>query len=259
MTKAIFFDIDGTLVSFDTHTIPQSAIDAIATVKQQGIRVFIATGRSLKQIDNLNDLTFDGFITMNGAYCVNDRHEIIHKSVIPQEDIEALICYQEERERFPVAMMTVEEETINYIDEKVIAVSQLVSLPMPRVKSLREAARDEILQMGVFLDKKKEREIMRKVFVHCQATRWYPIFADINLRGCSKQSGMDHLLEYHDIRLDETLCFGDGGNDIPMLRHAAIGIAMGNAPDEVKRTANYVTDTVDNDGIWKALKYFGVI
>jgi Cof subfamily protein (haloacid dehalogenase superfamily) len=230
----------------------------LAAVKQQGIKVFIATGRSLKQIDNLHDLTFDGYITMNGAYCVNDRNDLIHKSVIPQEDIEALIRY-EERENFPIEIMTVEEQLINFVDEKVVTLIELVSLPMPRVESLREASRNEILQMGIFVDKKKEREIMRKVLVHCHATRWYPIFADINLRGCSKQSGIDHILEYYDIRLDETMCFGDGGNDIPMLRHAAIGVAMGNASDEVKRTADYVTDTVDNDGIWKALKYFGVI
>jgi hydroxymethylpyrimidine pyrophosphatase-like HAD family hydrolase len=55
------------------------------------------------------------------------------------------------------------------------------------------------------------------------------------------------------------MCFGDGGNDISMLRHVAIGVAMGNASDEVKRTADYVTDTVENDGIWKALKHFKVI
>ena len=259
MIKAIFFDIDGTLVSFDTHIVPPSAVDAIAAVKQQGIKVFIATGRSLKQIDNLHDLTFDGYITMNGAYCVNDRQEIIHKCVIPQVDIESLIRYQEEREQFPVEIMTAEEQLVNYIDDQVKALIELVHLPMPRVESLREASRNEILQMGIFVDKKKERDIMRKALVHCQATRWYPLFADINLRGCSKQSGIDHLLNYHNIRLDETISFGDGGNDIPMLRHTAIGVAMGDASDEVKRTANYVTDTVDNDGIWKALRYFKII
>ena len=70
---------------------------------------------------------------------------------------------------------------------------------------------------------------------------------------------MDHILKYYDIPLGETMCFGDGGNDIPMMRHAAVSVAMGNAMDEVKRTAGYVTDTVDNDGVWKALKHFGII
>jgi Cof subfamily protein (haloacid dehalogenase superfamily) len=259
MVQAVFFDIDGTLVSFHTHTVPQSAIDAIAALKRRGVKVFIATGRALNQVNNLGGLEFDGYITMNGAYCVNARHEVIHKSVIPMEDIEALIRYHEEKERFAVAFMTAGEMTVNYVDGKVIALSGLVDLPVPPVRNLREAARNEVLQMDIYIDREKEREIMRTVLVHCQASRWNPVFADVNLRGCSKRSGIDLVLEYYGIQPDETMSFGDGGNDIPMLRHTAIGVAMGNASDEVKRTADYVTDTVDDNGIWNALTHFGVI
>ncbi|MDR3093560.1 MAG: HAD hydrolase family protein, partial [Bacteroidales bacterium] len=53
--------------------------------------------------------------------------------------------------------------------------------------------------------------------------------------------------------------FGDGGNDISMLRHVAIGVAMGNATDDVKAQADYVTNSVDDDGIGNALRHFGVI
>jgi Cof subfamily protein (haloacid dehalogenase superfamily) len=259
MVQAVFFDIDGTLVSFDTHAIPSSTLDAIATLKHRGIKVFIATGRALKQIGQLDGLEFDGYITMNGAYCVNARHELIHQSAIPMEDIDALIRYHEEIERFAVAFMTNAGMTVNYVDERVVALSDLVGLPVPPVESLREAARNEVLQMDVFIDREQEREIMRKVLVHCQASRWNPVFADINLRGCSKQSGIDHLLDHYNIPLNKTIAFGDGGNDIPMLRHVATGVAMGNASDEVKRTADYVTDTVDNHGIWNALKQLGII
>jgi len=259
MTKAIFFDVDGTLVSFKTHTIPASAIDAIAEAKRQGIKMFIATGRSLRQLNNLHDIPFDGYITMNGAYCVNDRYEIISKSTIPRDDIEALIRYQEEKGQFPVGMMTTEGETVSHINEKVIELFALVNLSVPPVKSLRDAVCDEILQMEFYVDTEQEREIMQNVLVHCQATRWNPVFFDINQRDCSKKSGIDHILKYYDISLSETMSFGDGGNDIPMLRHTAISVAMGNAMDEVKQAARYITDTVDNDGVWKALKHFGVI
>ena len=64
---------------------------------------------------------------------------------------------------------------------------------------------------------------------------------------------MDEIIRHFGIRLEDTLAFGDGGNDIPMLRHAGIGIAMGNARDEVKAAARYVTDTVDEDGIAKGI------
>ena len=55
------------------------------------------------------------------------------------------------------------------------------------------------------------------------------------------------------------MAFGDGGNDIPMLRHVGIGVAMGNAENDVKQVADYVTASVDEDGIEKALRHFGVI
>jgi len=259
MVKAVFFDVDGTLVSFNTHSIPPSALDALSTLKNNGIKVFVATGRAFVQLEILSDLPFDGYITANGAYCTNSQYELIHKSIIPIEDIEALIRYQEEKGQFPVSFMTPKGMTINYIDEKVMELSRIVDVPPPPVKSLREAANSEVLQMDLYTDKEKEREVMRKVLVHCQATRWNPCFADVNLRGCSKQAGIDHFFQHFDFKLDETMAFGDGGNDIAMLRHVAIGVAMGNASDEVKRTADFVTDTVDDNGIWNALKHFRII
>ncbi|MDR0348571.1 MAG: HAD hydrolase family protein, partial [Tannerella sp.] len=67
------------------------------------------------------------------------------------------------------------------------------------------------------------------------------------------------ILEHYGISLSETMAFGDGGNDIPMLQHVACGIAMGNASDEVKAVAGYVTDSVDDDGLTNALRHFGLI
>ena len=66
MVKAIFFDIDGTLVSFKTHEVPRSTIDALDILRKKGIKVFIATGRHYSSINNLGNLTFDGYITLNG-------------------------------------------------------------------------------------------------------------------------------------------------------------------------------------------------
>ena len=67
------------------------------------------------------------------------------------------------------------------------------------------------------------------------------------------------MIEPFGFQLSETMAFGDGGNDISMLRHAAIGVAMGNAKEDVKEAADYVTTSVDEDGIKKALQHFGVI
>ena len=69
MLKAVFFDIDGTLVSFKTHRVPQSTLDAVSRIRQQGVKVFIATGRPLPFINNLAELEYDGIMSVNGACC----------------------------------------------------------------------------------------------------------------------------------------------------------------------------------------------
>ena len=88
MIKALFFDIDGTLVSFQTHEIPESTIRAIRAAHAKGIQIFISTGRPTAIINNLGGLQqaglIDGYITMNGAYCyVGD--EVIYKRPINPE------------------------------------------------------------------------------------------------------------------------------------------------------------------------------
>ena len=82
MIKALFFDIDGTLVSFKTHQIPVSTIEALEAAKAKGIQIFISTGRPRVIINNLAALQerklIDGYITMNGAYCFVDDLQKAH-------------------------------------------------------------------------------------------------------------------------------------------------------------------------------------
>lgn len=92
MIKAIFFDIDGTLVSFKTHCIPDTAVKAIAKVKSKGIRIYISTGRPFSLINNLNEIQhlIDGYITTNGALCFSGN-DIISCTPIPSEDVQTMI------------------------------------------------------------------------------------------------------------------------------------------------------------------------
>lgn len=117
------------------------------------------------------------------------------------------------------------------------------------MRDLHEVAREEVLQVNIYVGPEEETELMRTVFTHCGSSRWNPAFADVNIRGNNKSTGIDKILARYDIPLSETMSFGDGGNDIPMLCHTGIGIAMGNASDQVKQAADYVTDAVDYDGI----------
>lgn len=257
MIKAVFFDIDGTLVSFKTHRVPDSAKRAIAALRAKGVRVFIASGRQLLAINNLEDLQFDGYVTLNGGYCIVGE-QVIYKHSMPSEDMVSLVQYMEEREDFPCIFVHENAFCINYTDERTDEVFRLLNFPQPPTLPLREAATGDIFQLVAFFTKEQEKAIMA-VMPHCEATRWNPLFSDVIPKGSSKQVGVDKMLDYFGISLDESMAFGDGGNDVLMLKHVGIGVAMGNAEDEVKRAADYVTGSVDEDGVEKALRHFGVI
>ena len=246
MIKALFFDIDGTLVSFNTHEIPSSTLAAIAEAKAKGIKIFIATGRPKAIINNLTALQerelIDGYITMNGGYCfVGD--EVIYKHSIPVQDVKALAALSDER-NFPcifVAEHTVAVCNTNKLVNEIF--HDFLHVDILPIQTTAEATQPEIFQMTPFITTEEEKTA----------------FTDIVAKGIRKQKGIDEIIRHFGIGQEETMAFGDGGNDISMLRHAAIGVAMGNANDDVKETADYITTSVDEDGIQKALKHFGII
>lgn len=258
MIKAVFFDIDGTLVSFKTHTLSTGTIQALDLLRKNGVRIFISTGRQLRSINNLGMQAFDGYITLNGGYCLEGKDKVIYKCVIPEEDIEALIRYQETVCPFPCSIVGEDGMYINYKNETAVGFFQMLNFPQPPVRPMRESLGKEAYQLVAFFTAGQEEEIM-SILPHCEATRWNPLFADVIPKGCSKAIGMDKIIEHYGISLPETMAFGDGGNDISMLRHAGIGVAMGNADDEVKEAADYVTTSVDEEGVFHALRHFNVI
>ena len=93
----------------------------------------------------------------------------------------------------------------------------------------------------------------------CRAVRWNEAFADIIPADGGKAEGLARMMARHGIQAGACIAFGDGGNDIDMLRAVGIGVAMGNAAPAVQAAADYVTDRVDRDGIWKAAVHFGLI
>jgi hypothetical protein len=92
-----------------------------------------------------------------------------------------------------------------------------------------------------------------------KSVRWNPDFTDLIPADGGKSVGIQQLLEHFGLSQEETMAFGDGGNDIEMLQYVHLGVAMGNGTQNVKAAADYVTDSVDEDGIWNALVHFGLI
>lgn len=260
MIKAIFFDIDGTLVSFKTHTIPENTRKALHLLKQKGIKVFIATGRPrMLMLDAIGNLEFDGYITLNGAHCATSDHQDIFRQGIPSEDIERLIAYHRTHPDIPFVFVPGNRWFITSIDKKVEEVARLIEIDTPPIEPIENARNEKVLQIMGYFDEIHEKELFDHVLLGCEPMRWHPLFTDIIAKGNSKSRGIDKILAHYGIDLQETMAFGDGGNDIPMLRHAGIGVAMGNAAPEVQAAADYVTTSVDDDGITHALRHFGLI
>jgi len=258
MVQVVFFDIDGTLVSFKSHVISPATKDAIRQLRQKGIKVVIATGRAMCDIDNLEGIEFDGFITANGACCIDARGEVIEKHVIPEENLARLALYMEEKP-FSCAFVTDQGIFVNYADEYMLALCNIVNIPPRPVMPIAEIFALEIIQLDAFIDIDCETELLTQVLTDCVACRWHPLFTDINAKTCSKATGIARFLTYFGLDRAHSMAFGDGGNDITMLEYAAIGVAMGNAKEHVKAAADYVTGSVDEDGIVTALQYFNVI
>lgn len=263
MIQAVFFDIDGTLVSFRTHTIPDSAREALRQLRERGIKLFIASGRHPLDIFPCVDFPFDGYVALNGGYCLTADGEVIFSRQIDPSDIERLIRYQSDAGRFACVLAGAQNMVLNYVDDRVTRVRKMIetenrALVVP-LEEWSARAREGVQQLIAFFGPEREADLMRDLFPHCRSMRWNPLFTDIVPQGVSKAEGIDRMLEHWGIPLSDTMAFGDGGNDIPMLQHAALSVAMGNAAPEVKQAASYVTTSVDDHGIARALRHFQLI
>ena len=255
--KAIFFDIDGTLVSFKSHTVPESARRAIARLREQGVKVFIATGRLMKHVTIVNDIEVDGYITVNGGYCITSAGEVIFESAFPRATVERVIDLSEQY-GFDLNVMTHEDMYVSSMGERVQKIASMINI-MPTVADVRAiAATQPVVQMCPYISRELEQEIM-PLLPDCVGSRWIETFMDINLRGVDKSMGIRKVMEHYGFTLSEAMAFGDGGNDIPMVRDAGVGVAMDNACEELKAVADYITLSVDDDGVEHALRHYGLI
>lgn len=260
MIRSIFLDIDGTLVSFNTHTIPTSTVDALARAKDNGVGIYISTGRPKLLINNLRQIEdlIDGYITTNGALCIKGE-TTVYCNPVPQSDIDAILADSIAND---YACLVAGERDVVLVNAKQVFtdvfVNQLnvtnidTSLPLSALNGQR------ILQFSPFIDANREARLMQ-LMPNCVSGRWHPAFCDITSSMADKGKGLEKMAEYLGLDIAETMAFGDGGNDISILRRAGVGVAMGNAGDDVKQAADYVTSHVDDNGIRNALMHYGVI
>jgi len=263
MIKAAFFDIDGTLLSFRTHRVSPGTVEAFDVLHRKGIRTFISSGRPKVLIPEM-PLTFDGYVTMNGGYCFIGGHEpgttvkVLLRNPIPQEETDRWLRYAIAH-GLCTMIFTEHEMYINRLDDPVAnAIRDQLEFTMPPQLDTARMLGRETFQIITVMPAEKDTEVAA-MLPHCRLPRWHPQFSDLVNRENSKASGIEALLLHYGIDRSECIAFGDGGNDIEMLDYCGIGVAMGNASDEVKEHADHVARSVDDEGILHALTALDII
>ena len=215
--------MDGTVISHKQGKVLESTKDAICQLRERGIKVFAATGRHILEMEELpvKGISFDGYVMLNGQICLDGEKQLVYDFPIAAEDTKRMIAVFEEK-KIPVMLVGLNRMFIVYDSES-------------KVQQLMENLTD------------------------CKENVWNPMAFDIIPKRGGKAAGIRQILEHFKIGQEEIMAFGDGDNDIDMLRYAHIGVAMGNAGENVKTHADYVTACVDDDGIYKALKVYGLL
>jgi Cof subfamily protein (haloacid dehalogenase superfamily) len=257
---ALFFDIDGTLVSFETHEIPPSAVLALTQAKANGAKVYISTGRPVNFITNLGAIEhlIDGYITANGACCFVGAEEVCCRP-IPGHEVDMLLG---DARKHDYPCIVVGEKDVAVFNPKEIVervfCGELAVGSQSFQASVEAVLQQRILQMTPFFLEEHEAELMKQL-KGCTSGRWHPAFTDITAKEADKGKGLLAMAAYLGIDIGRTIAFGDGGNDLSIIRQAGIGVAMGNALDVLKNAADHVTTSVDDNGVFNALKHFSII
>lgn len=264
--KAAFFDIDGTLVPYDTRCISQVDCEAIEALRKHGTLIFIVTGRHICEIDNI-PFPVHGAVCSNGAltYIVKDncahfsereRFVLIDEHPIPRQqaiDIARII----DDNKIPVSACTVSTTLSGNLTQKELEFIRRINMPLPKVGNILETAiKKFVYNFNVFISPEEEKILFKDVIRGLDTPRWCEEFCDINIRGLDKVLGIKKILNIYYISPADIVAFGDGSNDIEMLEFAGCGIAMGTAADKVKNAADYVTSSAVDCGVSKWLSSF---
>lgn len=248
--KIAFFDIDGTLVN-EEKQIPQDTIEAIKELKARGVEAVISTGRApyfFKPI--AEQLGIESYISLNGAYVVY-QGKTVFKRVIPKNSIQLLVQHASHHNHSLVfegeAYYYANAENDPYIIESVNSLR--VEQPHFRPDYWQH---EDVFQAFLHCTQEEEHLYVGH-FPDLRFVRWHPQAVDVLPSDGSKAQGIRSLLDALGIAKEEAIAFGDGLNDKEMLEFVGLGIAMGNSHPELIAHADYVTSSVDEQGIRNGL------
>lgn len=270
--KAIFLDIDGTLVNYDTQ-IPKSAMSAVAETRKKGNKVYVTTGRSKAEMyEELWEIGLDGMIGGNGMY-IEDNGKIIQDLSMKKEDVIQVIDWMKENDlAFYVesknglfgsedlfsrmAQNQYGEERPEYI--------QKIKGVFPHMIFGEEFYRDDVAKISFCLYPDKLKEAQEKFGQVMKVSSWSGSgkkqeFGEFAMLGIDKVHAVSTLLDYLQIKKEDTFAFGDAESDRQMIEYCHVGVAMGNAEESLKKVADYVTEDVNENGLWNAFAKYNLV
>lgn len=254
--KIVFFDLDGTILN-EEKVIPESTKRAIHLLQEKGIYTVISTGRVPQMFDwILDELNIDSYVCINGQYVVFEGKEIYSNPMDPNmlHDITRLAISK--------------GHAVGYCNHQYVTACkeahEFITTSFNRLKMDYPLVDPNFYQhspvyQGHLYCEHQDQQTYETSYPGYNFVRWDNCAVDFLPKGCSKAVGIQKMLEATGIDVENSYAFGDGLNDLEMLKMVGTGIAMGNAVDEAKAVADYVTTSCSNDGIWNGLVRLGLI
>jgi hypothetical protein len=261
----LFFDIDGTL--FDSkRRLPATVVPALEQARKNGHILFVNTGRTLCNMreERITSLPFDGQVMGCGTRIVYRGETVQAMEMDPERSLGLLTLFREMK--LPAVY---ECDTAMYFDPEgagypAIAGFREFAVQHGICRDIREGDPEfRIVKMFAFSD---EPEAIRDM--EARTAAFGTPFAAVDRgrggwevipAGYTKATGMDAVCRMLGMEIRDTAAFGDSSNDETMLRHAGISVAMGNAPEELKKICTHTADLPERDGIAKMMKKLGLI
>ena len=250
--KIVFFDIDDTLRNVETGYVPASVTRVFSQLREKGIYTAIASGRGIFGVpEEIKALQPDFYVTLNGSYVIDCKEHVIYEERVPNPLVQDFIAWAKQVGihyglvgSHQAALSTRTEEMSRAIDPI------YPNLPVDS----DFATKHPIYQMWTFETGKTFDALPEALGQELRLVRWHPISSDVVLDQQSKAHGVSKVVEKLGLKPENVLTFGDGLNDIELFDYAGLAIAMGNAQDVLKAKADYVTKTLEEDGILHALE-----
>ena len=255
--KIIFFDIDDTLRNSKTGFIPSTIPTAFKQLRDKGILTGIATGRGIfGVVPEIKALKPDFFVTLNGAYIEDKKGNVIYSNKIAKDEVEEYITWTKE--------VGIDYGLVGSHAAKLSRRTEMISQAIDPIYPDLEVdpdfyQKEDIYQMWTFEDLGDDLRLPDALASTLRMVRWHEHSSDVVPFSGSKAAGVAKVVDQLGLKPENVMVFGDGLNDLELFDYAGISIAMGNSHDKIKEKADYITKTLEEDGIFNALEGFGMV